>query len=436
MNIAIPSPVGTSSYSDCLEAIRGRIAARESKLYDVAVLVVYAHQIERLYASAGQVNGSRMLDELRNRLAQVLRPGDYFTQLSDRKFAFVLSNLRNQGHAILAANKILRAGAEPIAAGGQQSTIQLSVGIGMFPAHGRTPEALMQCSEVALLEAWKTSQPFMVYTARKEGELVAGWDLEAQLANALEHGELVLNYQPKVALPDLRVVGAEALMRWNRPESGNVPPDIFIDVAEMTGQIDPLTQFAFHRALRQLGEWPESLRRMCVAVNVTPSLVCNPELVEMVRGAAARWSVEPSRLTVEVTENALMIDRQRSHRVLTELRELGVRISIDDFGTGYSSLSYLKEIPADELKIDKTFVMNMLASKADRKIVEQAIGLAHSFGLEAVAVGVEDERVSQELVAMGCDFAQGFHYARPLAPDKFVEWIQGWRRGENRAESA
>jgi EAL domain-containing protein (putative c-di-GMP-specific phosphodiesterase class I) len=156
----------------------------------------------------------------------------------------------------------------------------------------------------------------------------------------------------------------------------------------------------------------------------------------MIQGAAKRWSVDLSRLTVEVTENALVIDRHRSHRVLTELRELGVRISIDDFGTGYTSLSYMKEIPADELKIDKSFVMNMLANKDDRKVVEQTISLAHAFDLVAVAVGVEDEKVSQELVAMGCDFAQGFHYARPLAPDKFVDWVHGWRRGENRAVTA
>jgi EAL domain-containing protein (putative c-di-GMP-specific phosphodiesterase class I)/GGDEF domain-containing protein len=430
MNIAISSPVGTSSYADCLEAIRSRIVARESKLYDVAILVVYVHQLERLYANVGQLNAGRMLDELRNRLALVLRPGDYFTRLSDRKFAFVLSNLRNQGHAILAANKILRAGTEPLTAGGQQSTVRLSVGIGMYPAHGRTPEALMQCSEIALLEAWKTSQPFTVYTARKTDEPIAGGDLDAQLASALEHGELILNYQPKIAYPDMRIVGAEALMRWNRPDAGNVPPEIFIDIAEMTGQIDPLTQFAFHRALRQLGEWPKSLGRISVAVNVTPSLVCNPGLVDMIQASATRWSVDLSRLTVEVTENALLIDRQRSHRVLSDLRELGVRISIDDYGTGYSSLSYLKEIPADELKIDKSFVMNMLAHKADRKIVEQSIALGHSFDLTVVAEGVEDERIAQQLIAMGCDFAQGFHYARPLAPDKFVEWVHGWRPGE------
>ena len=178
-------------------------------------------------------------------------------------------------------------------------------------------------------------------------------------------------------------------MRWNRPDAGNVPPEIFIDVAEMTGQIDPLTRFAFHRALRQLGEWPKGLGPVGVAVNVTPSIICNPELVEAIRGAAGLWSVPLDRLTVEVTENALMVDRERSHRVLTELREMGVRVSIDDFGTGYSSLSYLKQVPADELKIDKSFVMNMLADEADARIVEQIVALGHSFGLEVVAEGVE-----------------------------------------------
>jgi EAL domain-containing protein (putative c-di-GMP-specific phosphodiesterase class I) len=217
-------------------------------------------------------------------------------------------------------------------------------------------------------------------------------------------------------------------MRWNRPDSGNVPPEIFIDVAEMTGQIDPLTRFAFHRALRQLGEWPKSVGPIGVAVNVTPSIVCNPELVDVIRNTAGLWSVGFDRLTVEVTENALMVDRERSHRVLTEIRELGARISIDDFGTGYSSLSYLKEIPADELKIDKSFVMNMLTDEADRKIVEQIIALGRSFDLEVVAEGVENAEVADRLAAMGCDYAQGFHYARPLPPQDFAAWLQEWRR--------
>lgn len=424
---ATPIATGTSSYADCLEAIRTRLAARESRLFGIAVLVVYVHQLERLFVSAGHVNAARMLDELRNRLSHVARPGDYFVRLGDRKFVFVLSNLRNEGHALLAANKILRTGSEPLTAGGQHASVRLSVGIGMYPAHARTAEALMQCGEIALLEAWKTSQPTVVYTERKADELVAGWDLETQLASALEHGDLVLNYQPKLALPGLEVVGVEALMRWNRAEAGNVPPEIFIDVAEMTGQIDPLTRFAFHRALRQLGEWPKNLGQIGVAVNVTPSIVRNPEIVDVIRNAAGLWSVDLSRLTVEVTENALMVDRECSHRVLSEIRELGARVSIDDFGTGYSSLSYLKQIPADELKIDKSFVMNMQADKADRRIVEQIVALGHSFDLKVVAEGVENEAVARELAAMGCDYAQGFHYARPLPAQDLPAWTQNWR---------
>ena len=395
------------------------------------MLVVYVHEVERLCASAGSVNAGRMLDELRNRLSQVSRPGDYFARLGERKFVCVLSNLRNEGHALLAANKVLHAGSEPISAGGQHANPRLSVGIAMYPGHARHPEALMQCAEIALLEAWKTSKPSVVYTARKTDELVAGWDLETQLANALEQGDLVMNYQPKLSLPKLEVVGVEALMRWNRPESGNVPPEIFIDVAEMTGQIDPLTRFAFHRALRQLGEWPKSLGAIGVAVNVTPSIACNPELVDVIRNAAGLWSVDFKRLTVEVTENALMVDRERSHRVLTEIRELGARVSIDDFGTGYSSLSYLKQIPADELKIDKSFVMNMLNDEGDCKIVEQVIALGRAFDLEVVAEGVENAEVAARLAEMGCGYAQGFHYAHPLPPQQFPAWYQEWRRSRN-----
>jgi diguanylate cyclase (GGDEF)-like protein len=431
MDTALQVPSKASDYGDCLEAVRTRLAAREAKLFGIAVLVVHVHELERLYASAGQVNAARMLDELRNRLSQVMKPGDYFARLGARKFVFVLSNLRNEGHALLAANKILRTAAEPVSAGGQHATLRLSIGVAMHPAHGRSPETLMQCAETALLQAWKTQAATVVYADGKADELVSGWDLETQLANALEHGDLVMNYQPKLSLPKLEVVGCEALMRWNRPDAGNVPPEIFIDVAEMTGQIDPLTRFAFHRALRQLGEWPKNLGPVGVAVNVTPSIICNPELVEAIRAVAEECSVPLGRLTVEVTENALMVDRERSHRVLTGLREMGVRISIDDFGTGYSSLAYLKQLPADELKIDKSFVMNMLADEADARLVAQVVALGHAFGLEVVAEGVESAEAAARLADMGCDYAQGFHYAKPLAPREFPGWVQEWRRGRS-----
>lgn len=420
-------PANGSQYPDCIEAIRTRLAARESRLFGIAVLVVYVHQVEQLMESTGPLNASRMLDELRNRLSQVQRPGDYFTRLGDRKFAFVVSNLRNQGHALLTVTRILRIGSEPLIAGGLHASVRLSVGVGMYPAHARHAEDLLQCAEIALLDAWKSGQPSAIYTEGHAGELAAGWDLDTQLAKALEQGHLVLKYQPKIALAGRRVVGAEALMRWNRPDAGNVPPDIFIDVAEMSGQIDPLTRFAFQRALRQLGEWPKSLGGLAVAVNVTPTIICNPTLPEALENTASQCSADLKRLTVEITENALLHEPVACHRVLTELRARGVRVSIDDFGTGHTSLRYLRDIPADELKIDKSFVMKMQMEKADRAVVEQAVSLGHAFGLEVVAEGVESEAVAEELAAMGCDYAQGYHFARPLAPDAFPEWVREWK---------
>jgi predicted signal transduction protein with EAL and GGDEF domain len=427
MRTALSKNPGSSAYADCLEAIHARLAAREARLYGIAVMVVHVHQIERLYESAGPANAGRMLDELRNRLSQVSKPGDYFARLGDSKFVFVLSNLRNEGHALLAANKVLRTGGEPVAAGGHTATMRISVGISMHPAHGRTPESLMQCAEVALLDAWKTQQSIVIYSESKAGGLAAGWDLETQLSNALEHGDLVLNYQPKLSLPKLELVGVEALMRWNRPDAGNVPPEIFIDLAEMTGQIDPLTRFAFRQALRQLAEWPRSLGPIGVSVNVTPSIAGNAELVEVIQAAAGEAKADLKRLTVEVTEQALMIDRERTHRVLSDLRELGVRVSIDDFGTGYTSLAYIKHLPADELKIDTSFVAGMLADDADARLVEQIIGLGHAFALEVVAEGVENADVAAKLLAMDCDCVQGFHYAKPLRAPEIPGWAKEWR---------
>jgi predicted signal transduction protein with EAL and GGDEF domain len=427
-----PAPAGSSAYADCLEAVRARLAGREAKLYGVAVLVVYVHEYERLVADAGAVNAARMVDEARNRLSPLMRPGDYFARLGERKFVFVLSNLRNEGHALLAATKILRTAAEPVAAGGRHSTLRLSIGIGTYPAHARTPEELMQCAETALLEAWRTQQSTVVFAERMRAELAAGWDLETQLTGALEHGDLVLNYQPRIALAQREFAGVEALMRWKRADAGNVPPSIFIDVAEMTGQIDPLTRFAFRQALGQLAAWPKSLGKCRVAVNVTPSIVRNPELVAVIQSAAEAAGVGLDRLTVEVTENALMVDRERSHRVLSELREAGVRVSIDDFGTGYFSLGCFKALPADELKIDRSFVMNMLADPADGRVVEQIIALGHGFGLEVVAEGVETAEAAAKLAAMGCDFAQGFHYTKPLSPQEVPGWVQEWRRAHDR----
>ena len=245
------------------------------------------------------------------------------------------------------------------------------------------------------------------------------WGLEDRLSRALESGDLDLHFQPQISCESGEIIGAEALMRWNEPEIGAISPDVFIELAESTGQIAELTHFAIQQACRHLGKWQDLFPEFSVAVNVTPSTIQNMDIVDTIKSASSIWGVPPGALTIEVTENALMTDRESSHAVLTRIREFGARVSIDDFGTGYSSFAYLKQLPADELKIDRTFVMGMLTDERDRKIVEHSIGIAKSFGLSVVAEGVEDAESLDCLKKLQCDIAQGFFICRPLPADEF-----------------
>ena len=212
-------------------------------------------------------------------------------------------------------------------------------------------------------------------------------------------------------------------MRWFHPERGPVRPDIFIGMAERIGKIEDLTWFALNTSLRQLREWPIDGYPFNVAINVTPQIVQKEEFSQLVANALEVWDVDPGQLTVEVTETALMDKPEASFRTLNALKDRGVRISIDDFGTGYSSLAYFKNIPATELKIDRSFVFKMLDNPGDRRIVQTVIDLAHNFGLKVVAEGIENSETHAALVAMGCDSAQGYHYSKPLSHADLCRWL-------------
>lgn len=256
--------------------------------------------------------------------------------------------------------------------------------------------------------------------------LIDNWGLEERLENALKSGDLELHFQPKTCLRSDEIAGAEGLMRWHEPDIGQISPEIFIDIAESTGQILELTEFAVHTACRRLSEWEELPAQFRVAVNIPPSLINNSDIIAVLESATKIWNVGADRLVVEVTENAIIADRDASHEILTQIRGIGCLVSIDDFGTGYSSLAYLKDIPADELKIDRKFVMGMLDDDGDHKIVEHAIGIAKSFGLRVVAEGVESMATLSELQELGCDYAQGFYICKPLPAEEFVEFCNSY----------
>jgi sensor c-di-GMP phosphodiesterase-like protein len=252
------------------------------------------------------------------------------------------------------------------------------------------------------------------------------WQIEEGLSIALSNGDLELFYQPKIDIQSQSICGAEGLLRWQQQD---ISPDVFIEVAERTGQITELTRFALQSAVRQLAEWPQELSAVGVAVNLSAGDLNRADLPAIINGALDVWSVSPQRLTVEVTETALMNDPDAAHAILTAIRDLGCRVSIDDFGTGYSSLAYFKKIPADELKIDKSFVFSLLSDAADRNIVSHIIALAHSFGLRVVAEGVENPETLQCLSEMHCDYAQGFLFSKALPAGLFVEWAKRFRSG-------
>ncbi len=421
MSLAIANQTATDS--DGFGAACRCITAKMRKSQRFAIFLVHVRGIDRYCAVHGHADGAALLEEFQARLTELAQPSGVVARMGMRKFAVVLDNLRNAGHMRLAAQKIARM-LDAIVGADEQSRLGAIIGATNGGDGASDAPELLRRVEIAVLDGRRKNASFNFYEPDTADEILLDWGLEKRLAQAIEDGALEIHFQPKLELATDRIVGAEALMRWSDPDIGPISPDVFIDLAETTGQITDLTHFAIQRSCRQVSAWKATLGSLNIAVNVTPSLIGNTEIVDAVRSASNIWDLEPDSLTLEVTENALMADREAAHRVLTAIRDFGARVSIDDFGTGYSSLSYLKKIPADELKIDRTFVMGMLADRGDYKIVEHTIGIAKSFGLSVVAEGVETSDMLVELQRLGCDYAQGYFICRPVGADAFEEFCR------------
>jgi len=332
---------------------------------NVAILLVWLTDIERTCASIGHLEAARLVDEFEGKLAGICRADDTLQRISDCRFAVLLSGVRNRGHATLAARKIERIARQVGPDSNSGNTLKTTIGAAFGPDQGDEPHDLLRMAEVACLNARRSNESLCFFEQESAVRLFEEWGLEKKLEDALEAGDLEIYLQPKMLIKRGEIVAAEALSRWNDPDVGPISPETFVDLAESTGQIVELTQFAIQTTCRLLSEWRDELSELRLAVNITPTLINNLDIVELIRSATSIWDVAPERLTLEVTETALMDDRGVSHEVLTAIRELGCSVSIDDFGTGYSSLAYLKDIPADELKIDRTFVMGMLDDPGD-----------------------------------------------------------------------
>jgi len=400
------------------------LAAARRHRGSVAVLMIDLDHFKMVNDTLGHDAGDDVLRKVADRLCAALRRSDTVCRLGGDEFVVVLPHVERVHDAQRMAGKLWRALREAVSVGDVQLSLEVSIGLAVSSPVDDDPAALLRRADVAMYRAKRDRGGPALYDARYDEGRLRGLNLAGELRQAIEDDQLLLHYQPKVDLREGRVVGVEALVRWRHPALGMVAPDLFVPLAETTAVIKPLSLWVLEMALRDRAEWARQGLDIAVAVNLSARVLHDTDLPSLVGHALERAGVDGAQLELEITESALMADPERSMLAMARLITAGVTISIDDFGTGYSSLAYLKRLPAASLKIDKSFVAHMDTDDRDASIVRSAIDLAHDLGMGVVAEGVESAGVHRMLATLSCDYAQGFHVARPMPAAALPAWLR------------
>ncbi|MDH5613333.1 MAG: bifunctional diguanylate cyclase/phosphodiesterase [Gammaproteobacteria bacterium] len=367
--------------------------------------------------------GDVVLQQVGIRLKETLRSNDMVARLGGDEFGILLSNTTLDQSAII-LKKILESFELPFVVEGHNLDIGLSMGVVQFPLHGDDVNILIQRADVAMYNAKSKRTGFSVYESSEDSHAVSRLALASDLRLAISNNALRLFYQPKIDLTTGDIYGAEALLRWEHPERGFISPEDFIPLAEHTGLIQPITCFVIDSAAKQCASWNALGHKLLISVNVSMICIHDAHLPVKLNEMILSNKLSPDQITLELTESIFIKDPVRSKKILNNISAMGVGISIDDFGTGYSSLAYLKQLPVNELKIDQSFVMEMLEDENDAAIVRATIELAHNLGIKVVAEGVESLEVAQQLKILNCNYAQGYYLGRPMEADQFAEYLK------------
>jgi diguanylate cyclase (GGDEF)-like protein len=389
-----------------------------------AVIVIDLDGFKEINDSLGHAAGDELLVTLSARLESALRTSDTVARLGGDEFGILLPEVRTQEDVLQAVERMRTAIEEPVALQGLSLSLEASIGVALYPADGEDVETLLRCADAAMYHAKDEKSGWAFYDASRIRHGTPRVTLMGELRRALDQRELVLYYQPKAVLADGEVHAVEALLRWRHPQRGLVPPDEFIPMAQQTGLIKPLTLYVVDEALRQCRAWLEAGVSLAIAVNLSARNLVDGDFPNQVAGLLERWRIEPGLIEFEITESAMLTDPGRTRLILEQLSDMGIRLSIDDFGTGYSSLAYLKRLPVNEIKVDRSFVMNMDKDVDDATIVRSTIDLGRNLGLDVVAEGVENEQVWDRLRALGCTAAQGYYLSRPVPAPELEAWLQ------------
>jgi diguanylate cyclase (GGDEF)-like protein len=397
----------------------------------IALLFIDLDGFKPVNDSFGHSVGDALLRDVGERLRGVARPSDTLARVGGDEFLLLLDGQPDRATAAEMAQHIRDAIEAPFTLGQREVRLSCSIGIVLFPEHG--PRAKLIANADAAMYAAKRSggSAHCFFEPHMDACIGEQVDLQRDLRVALERGDLMLHYQPKIHSHSRQVSGAEALLRWHHPTRGLVGPAEFIPIAERFGLIGMLGNWVIDEACRQIAAWRTQGLRLRVAINLSVHQLRQPDLEARIREALRRHAVDPALVTFEITESVAMEDTASSMRAFEQLAAIGVQLAIDDFGTGYSSLSYLRKLPARQLKIDRSFVQDLDKSPDARAIVEAVVRLAHALGLLVVAEGVETERQLEVLVELGCDEFQGFLFARPMPAQSITLWAL-----ENEAETA
>jgi diguanylate cyclase (GGDEF)-like protein len=383
------------------------------------MLLLDLDRFKEVNDSLGHHAGDELLIQVARRLRSQLRADDLLVRLGGDEFAVILDGAGRAEAERVAAGLVVVMD-DPFDLGELAVHSSASIGIALFPEHGTDLATLLRKADVAMYLA-KATGGFQVHGRDDDGS--GGLRLSEEFRTALDEDQLVLHFQPKLDLGTGEVRGVEALVRWQHPERGLLAPAEFLERVEEAGLMAPMTRTVLAKALDQAVRWHASGRELSVAVNLSASSLVDVDLPARVGAMLAERRLPPSALQLEITEEFLMVDRARARTILTALREAGITISVDDFGTGYSSLSYLRDLPIDELKLDRSFVFPMSEDPRATALVSSTIDLAHSLGLRMVAEGVEDQDAYTALTQLGCDQAQGFFMSRPLPADELERWF-------------
>lgn len=389
------------------------------------LLVVALHRPDRLSALAQQPAARLVIAEIIPRIEALLRPADHYSLVSHDEVWVVLADLPGEALAELAARSLHESLSRPIRTGPLELPLQLQPAIGgawQHPNSDHWAMAILSSASDASERARRLEERILIMPAESDAELTNRALLEQELRVALRANALAVHFQPQISLATGRCTGAEALVRWTKADGTQVSPALIASICETRGMMTELTQFVLNTALRNQMGWDAQGIDAHMSINLSAVTLADAAFPTLVSNALATWGIDPSRLTLELTESAIVQHEQSALAFMRDIRDQGCGLALDDFGTGYSSFAYLQQYPITELKIDQSFVRNLVSSEGDRRIVHALVDLAHTFGMRSLAEGVEDASTARVLHELGCEYGQGYHFSKALPEAEFARW--------------